>query len=195
MSRGVAARADFPEQAWNEVWSLYDARMAATAPARPVVPQPTACRRHGRMRAALAAVALLLPLAAAGFAMAALQSAQGIAEAFRQADRAAVAAAVDWPALRTAMPPPPATTPAGHFLAGLHRIVQQQMATPEGLLALVQGRAGPGWPAPRLEPTGIRTARLTLLSTAEAGRGIALSLALRPDLPPRWRVVAVEPLD
>lgn len=196
MPRASIARSGCPENVWDEVWAHYDAGIALPPPPGPMVPrQDRAGRRRSRMVPAAMTAAVLLMLAATAFAAAPLQAARGIADAFRSADRAAVLAAVDWSALRLAMPDPPATTPAERFLAGLSRIVQQQVATPDGLLALVQGRVGPGLPESHIEATGFGTARLTLLSTTEADRGVALSLALRDSLPPRWLVVAVEPVD
>ncbi|RYJ03849.1 MAG: DUF2939 domain-containing protein [Acetobacteraceae bacterium] len=195
MSLGAGSRSSFPDDTWDEVWDSYDARQAPSLPVRPASLQQEQTR-EGRGRVLLVAMtaAVLLLLAATAFAAAPLQAARGIADAFRTADRAGVQAVVDWSALRGIAPPPPAVTPAEHFLSGLTRIVQQHAATPEGLLAYAQARIGPGWPEPLIEATGFGTARLTLLSTTQAGRGIALSLALRDSLPLRWVVVAVEPL-
>lgn len=194
MSAGLGTRSSFPDDAWDDVWERYDARQTAPLPVRPAPLHPGQAHEGGRRTLRVAMMAGLLLLAVAAFAAAPLQAGRGIADAFRTADRAAILAAVDWPALRGAAPPSRAVTPAEQFLAGLTRIVQQHAATPEGLLAYVQARVGPGWPEPVIEATGFGTARLTLLSITEAGRGIALSLALRDILSPRWVVVAVEPL-
>lgn len=192
MGTGLGSRSSFPPDAWDDVWDRYDARQS---PARPDTLHQGRTR-DGRGRGFLVAMVagLLLLLTITAFAAAPLQAGRGIAEAFRTADRAAILAVVHWPALRGTAPPLPAATPAERFLSGLTRIVQQHAATPEGLLAYVQARVGPGWPEPSIETTGFGTARLTLLSTTEAGRGVALSLALRDRLSPRWVVVAVEPL-
>lgn len=195
MAIGIDSRSRFPDDIWDEVWDSYDTRHAASLPVRPAsLLQVQARERRGSVLLIATTVAILLLLAATAFAAAQLEAARGIANAFRIADRAAVQAVVDWSALRSAAPPSPAVTPAEHFLAGLTRIVQLHAATPEGLLAYVQARVGPGWPEPQIETTGLGTARLTLLSTTDLDRGITLSLALRPSLPPRWAVVAVDPL-
>lgn len=195
MGTGFGARSSFPEDTWDEVWDRYDARRMPSSPTWPVIPRQDQAR-DGRSRGVLVTMmaGVLLLLAAAIFAAAPLQAGRGIAHAFRTADRAAILSVVDWPALRAAVPPLPDGAPAERFLSGLIRIVQQHAATPEGLLAYVQARVGPGWPELSIEATGIGTARLTLLSTSEAGRGIALTLTLRYGLTPRWVVVAVEPL-
>lgn len=196
MGSGPGSRSSFPEDAWDDVWDRYDARQTPSPPIRPAtLHQAQAGGGRGRVFLGILMAGLLLLLAVTAFAAAPFQAGRGIADAFRTADRAAIFSVVDWPALRGAAPPPPpsiATTE--QFLSGLTRIVQRHAATPEGLLAYVQARVGPGWPEPSIEATGFGTARLTLLSTTEAGRGIALSLAWRESLPPRWMVVAAEPL-
>lgn len=195
MVTGLSTRSSFPADAWDDVWDRYDARGIPSLPARPAVPQQDQARdRRSRIVLVTMMAGLALLLAVTAFAAAPFQAGRGIADAFRTADRAAILSVVDWPALRGTAPPLPAITPAEQFLSGLTRIVQQHAATPEGLLAYVQTRVGPGWPEPLIEATGFGTARLTLLSTTEAGRGIVLSLALRASLPLHWVVVAAEPL-
>jgi hypothetical protein len=187
MRPGFAARSSVEQDPWDEIWAGYDAthrRMPPQAPA------PTRAReRKGRILPALLTLALLV-MAASAFA-APRQAARELAAALRAADRASLAALVDWQALRQAAPPLAAPGPG--FLDGLSRSVQQHRATPEGLAALVQARVGPGWAEPAIETTGIATVRLVLASASQPGRGIALSLALQAWLPPRWRVVAVDP--
>ncbi len=156
-------------------------------------------RRRGRYRSVpvLLAASVVLLLAAGTYAAAPSHAVRGIIHAFHSADRAAVAAVVDWAALERSHGFATAAAgrqPADAFLAGLARTVRQRLATPEGLLALVQARAGSGWPPPELVITGFGTARLTLVGARQTGHGIALSLALREMLPPRWVVVAAEPL-
>lgn len=195
MGTGITSWSSFPQDAWDDVWDRYDARQTPSLPARPDILHQDQTR-DGCSRGILVAImaGLLLLLAITAFAAAPLQASRSIADAFRTADRAAILAVVDWPALRGPVPPLPVGTSAERFLSGLTRIVQQHAATPEGLLAYVQARVGPGWPEPLIEATGFGTAHLTLLSTTEAGRGVTLSLALRDSLSPRWMVVAVEPL-
>lgn len=201
MRAAIAGRQRLPNDSWdliwNEVWADYDARHA---PPAALQPHAVAHRRRGRGRdrsvpVLLAAIIVLL-LSAGAYAAAPVHAVRGIIHAFHSADRAAVAAVVDWAALEsshgfaTAAGPQPANA----FLAGLARTVRQRLATPEGLLALVQARAGSGWPPPELVITGFGTARLTLVGARQPDHGIALSLALREMLPPRWVVVAAEPL-
>lgn len=201
MRAAIAGRQRLPNDSWdliwNEVWADYDARHAP-----PAALQPHAVAHRGRGRGrdrlvpALLAAFVVLLLAAGAYAAAPIHAVRGIIHAFHSADRAAVAAVVDWAALETSYGF--ATTagpqPANAFLARLARTVRQRLATPEGLLALVQTRADSGWPPPELVITGFGTARLTLVGTRQPGHGIALSLALREMLPPRWVVVAAEPL-
>jgi hypothetical protein len=195
MGTGLSSRSSFPQDAWDDVWDRYDARQTPSLPARPDILHQDQTRDGCRCGILVAIMAgLLLLLAITAFAAAPLQAGRSITDAFRTADRAAIRSVVDWPALRGPVLPLPAGTPAERFLSGLTRIVQQHAATPEGLLAYVQASVGPGWPEPLIETTGFGTARLTLLSTTEAGRGVTLSLALRDSLSPRWMVVAVEPL-
>lgn len=193
MRPGFATRSSAQEDPWDEIWAGYDAAhrplpLHALAPVRAKV---RARARNGRVLPVLLTMLALLGVAASAFA-APRQAARELATALRSADRASLAALVDWQALLQA-PPLPAVEEAG-FLASLSRSIQQQRATPEGLAALVQARVGPGWPDPAIETTGLASARLVLASTSQPGRGIALSLALQDYLPPRWRVVSVEPL-
>jgi hypothetical protein len=179
---------------WNEVWADYDARHA---PPAALQPHAVAYRRRDQSVPVLLAAFVVLLLAAGAYAAAPVHAVRGIIHAFHSADRAAVAAVVDWAALENSHGFAIAAAgpqPANAFLAGLARIVRQRLATPEGLLALVQARAGSGWPPPELVITGFGTARLILVGTRQPGHGIALSLALREMLPPRWVVVAAEPL-
>ncbi|MBL6076506.1 hypothetical protein JMJ56_00730 [Belnapia sp. T18] len=181
-------RSSAQDDPWDEIWACYDAAhrpmpLNATAPVR-------ARHRNGRVLLVLLGLLAFLAVAASAFA-APRQAAREVSAALRAADRASLAALVDWEALLHAAPP--LAVPDNGFLAGLGRIVQQHRATPEGLAALVQARVGPGWPDPAIETTGLATARLVLASTSQPGRGVALSLALQDYLPPRWRVVAVEP--
>lgn len=195
MGTGLGSRSSFPQDAWDDVWDRYDARQTPPLPARPDILHQDQMR-DGCSRSVLVAImaGLLLLLVITAFASSPLQAGRGIADAFRTADRTAIVSVVDWPALRGTTLSLPAGTPAERFLSGLTRIVQEHAAMPEGLLAYVQARVGPGWPEPLIEATGFGTARLTLLSNTEPGRGIALSLARRDSLSPRWVVVAVEPL-
>ncbi|WP_043362611.1 hypothetical protein [Belnapia sp. F-4-1] len=188
MRSGFDARSSAHDDLWDEVWAGYDAvhhptRRQALAPTR-------ARRRNGRVLLVLMTILALLAMAATAFA-APRQAAREVAVALRAADRASLTALVDWEALRHAAPP--RAGPDIAFLASLSRSVQQHRATPEGLAALVQARVGPGWPDPAIETTGLATARLVLASTSQPGYGVVLSLALQEYLPPRWRVVAVEP--
>ena len=179
---------------WQEVWDAYDARTRPAVPRPGARPPARAGRRRGPARLLLAGSLGILLLAATAYAAAPARSAPGIAAAFHSADREAIAALVDWAALRDgATAPAPPATPAEAYLAGLARMVRQRTGTPEGLLALVQARIGLGSPRPAVEITGLGTARLTL--SGAAGRGIAFGLELRDALPPRWMVVAVEPFD
>jgi hypothetical protein len=193
MRPGFATRSSAQEDPWDEIWAGYDAAhrplpLHALAPVRAEV---RARARNSRVLPVLLTMLALLGVTASAFA-APRQAARELATALRSADRASLAALVDWQALLQA-PPLPAVEEAG-FLASLSRSIQQQRATPEGLAALVQARVGPGWPDPAIETTGLASARLVLASTSQPGRGIALSLALQDYLPPRWRVVSVEPL-
>jgi len=182
-------RSSAQDDPWDEVWADYDAARGR-APLRAQVPKPA---RQGGGRAVvilLAAAAMLL--GAFAFAASPRQAAGEIAAALRSDDRASLAGLVDWRALRH--DGSPLAAPDGGFLASLSRSVEQHRATPEGLTALVQARVGPGWPEASVQATGLGTARLVLDSPSQPGRGIALSLGLQEILPPRWRVVAVEPL-
>ncbi len=188
MRPGFAMRSSAQDDPWDEIWAGYDAThqpmpLHALAPIR-------ARERNGRVLLVLLTILALLGMAASAF-VAPRQAARELAAALRASDRASLAALVDWQALLHAAPSLAAPEPG--FLANLSRSVQQHRATPEGLVTLVQARIGPGWPDPEIETTGLATARLVLASTSEPGRGIALSLALQDYLPPRWRVVAVEP--
>ncbi|MBL6454939.1 DUF2939 domain-containing protein [Belnapia sp. T6] len=187
MTRSLGARSSASDDPWDEVWANFDARQPQAPP--PAVLDRMASRaRNGRVGLVLLTAASLVLLVATAYA-APLRAAGGIAEALRGGDRAAVEALVDWRALRAAPHPP-----AHPFLGRLEEIVQQRLGTPEGLLALAEARLGPAWPAPQMEPTGLGRARLILAGPGQPGRGLALSLACQGWLPPRWRVVGVEPL-
>jgi hypothetical protein len=188
MRPGFGGRSSALDDPWDEVWADYDA-------ARRQGPSRVAAPTHARPRSGHGIMILLtilaLLLAASAFAASSRQAARDIAAALRAVDRASLAALVDWRALQKDASPH--MVPDGGFLASLSRSVEQHRATPDGLAALVHARVGPGWPDPAIEATGLATARLVLASTSQPGRGIALSLALQEVLPPRWRVVAVEP--
>jgi hypothetical protein len=188
MRSAVAARSSGQDDPWDEIWAAYDLAqrpvpLHALAPSR-------ARRRSGRLLLVLLTMATLLGMVASAIAAPRL-AAREVAAALRAADRASLALLVDWRALIEAAPPPAMAD--GGFLAALGRSVHQRRATPDGLAALVHARVGPDWPVPAIETTGLATARLVLASTSQPGQGIALSLALQELLPPRWRVVAVEP--
>ncbi|CAA9285265.1 MAG: hypothetical protein AVDCRST_MAG27-4416 [uncultured Craurococcus sp.] len=197
MRPGFATRSSAQEDPWDEIWAGYDAAhrplpLHALAPVRGEArAEARTWARNGRVLPVLLTMLALLGVAASAFA-APRQAARELAAALRSADQASLAALVDWQALLQA--PPLAAAEEAGFLASLSRSIHQQRATPEGLAALVQARVGPGWPDPAIETTGLASARLVLASTSQPGRGIALSLALQDYLPPRWRVVAVEPL-
>ena len=189
MMRSTAAgRSSAEDDPWDEVWADYDAARGAIPPP---VEAPRRAGPSGRAFLLLLTVAAML-LAAYAFAASPRQAAGEIVSALRGTDRASLAALVDWQALRHGVSP--SGGPDGGFLANLSRSVEQHQATPEGLAALVQARVGPGWPEAAVEATGLASARLVLAFPGQTGRGIALSLGLQEILPPRWRVVAVEPL-
>jgi hypothetical protein len=203
----IAGRRRLPNDSWdliwNEVWADYDARHGPPAVLLPQAHQAArrgSSQRRDRSVLVLLTALVILLLAASAYAAAPVHAVRGIINAFRSADRTAVAAVVDWAAMEMAPAfaitawSQPAGAPAEAFLAKLEQTVRLRLATPEGLLALVQARAGSGWPPPELATTGLGTARLTLMGAGQSGRGIALSLALREMLPPRWVVVAAEPL-
>ncbi len=188
MRPGLAGRSSTQEDPWDEIWASYDAARQPV-PLHAMVPIRTR-ERNCRVFLVLLTTLVLLLMVASAFAAPRL-AARNLAAALRAADRTSLAALVDWHALLRAAPPLGAEEI--DFVASLNRSVQQHQATPEGLTALVQARVGPGWPDLEIETTGLVTARLVLASPSQPGRGIALSLALQHYLPPRWRVVAVEP--
>lgn len=173
---------------WDEVWADYDASHGPTSLESEA---PRRTMRGGRAFLLLLTTAALL-LAAYAFAASPRQAAQDILSALRGADPAGLDPLVDWQAIRHGASPP--RMPDDGFLASLSRSVEQHRATPEGLAALVQARIGPARPEAAVQATGLASARLVLASPGQTGRGIAFSLGLQEILPPRWRIVAVEPL-
>ncbi len=190
MGPGIMARSSVRDDLWDEIWDAYD---AGHPPAPAPAPQP-ARQRLRRTRGLPLLLACLILSLLAGTAVTAMpmQAARELVAVLRAADHDALAPMVDWPALLAGLPP--AEPREEGFLAALSQHVHRHAATPEGLVALMQARLGPVWPTPELAAIGFGTARLVLPAPGQPGSGIALSLALREMLPPRWKLVRVEPL-
>ncbi|SDC21499.1 hypothetical protein SAMN04487779_1001259 [Belnapia rosea] len=190
MGPDTITRSSVRDDAWDEIWDAYDAgHPPAPSPALPPARRPIR-RTHG-LPLLLAGLILSLLAGTAVTAMP-MQAARELVAVLRAADHSALAPMVDWPALLAGLPS--ADPQEEDFLAALSHHVHRHAATPEGLVALMQARLGPVWPTPELAAVGFGTARLVLPAPGQPGRGIALSLALREMLPPRWKLVGVEPL-
>lgn len=193
---------------WDEVWAEYDARHPRLPP-KPATP-PLPAREQHPARAPRAPRRwrwrlLVTGLAAALLAYAAspLAAAVQIAAAVQRADGAAMVPQVDWERLRPAiearleaMAAQRLDGPAPAFVRQMQAELAAQLASPQGLGALVGG-AGARGEAPAREwlqaaqPLDGGRWSVTLARPEAPTRATTLTLELQDPLRLRWQVVEV----
>lgn len=179
---------------WDAIWAEYDSRQPAPPPAPRGAAPPRAAPAPARPQRLL--LLGLLGLVASYLAMP-IAAAVSLAGAVQRLDVPALSEQVDWASLRQdlheelvqdaerhgAMPP---------FIHAMAATMADRVASPQGLAAVLNERAGDG-ARPQLRdivPEGLNRWRVTLAS-AEAGRGQAsVTLAMGAGL--RWNVIGLE---
>ena len=175
---------------WDSVWAAFDARQPVVAPDPPLsAPSPRPAQPRRLLLHSLVGVL--------GICIAApVATAFSLAGAVQRLD---ATAQVDWPTLRNGVqqvlvreaerhgPMPP-------FIHAMAATMAERVASPEGLAAMLQDRAGHGQGTRQalrhIVPVGLGRWRVTLASREAGARDASLTLALTGEL--RWSLVAME---